>query len=43
MAADVPPLRYRSAKARSAGPANGPIVALSDELATAAYDAHFTW
>jgi hypothetical protein len=36
MAADVPPLRYRLAKARSAGPANGPIVALSDELGRAA-------
>jgi hypothetical protein len=33
MAADVTPLRYRLAKARSAGRANGPIVALSDELA----------
>ena len=32
MAADVPPLRYRLAKARSAGPANGPIVGLIDEL-----------
>jgi len=32
MAADVPPLRYRSTQARSAGPANGRTVSLSREL-----------
>jgi len=32
LADGVPPLRYRSAQAGSAGPANGPIVALSGEL-----------